>query len=395
MPLPKPRKGQKQDAFISSCMGNDTMKKEYPDNKQRLAVCHSQWNRKGKNMSNELEAREIFRTGTWNGVPFSEADLDDIAANFDKFKDKHNVPLKLGHNEEQKVTDGQPALGWVTRVYRDGKKLFADFSDVPSIVARAIKKRLYRNISIEVLFNVDNDGNRFNHVLDAVALLGADIPAVDSLQDLDALLATRTEFTGGRRVVFKVSEGDRKDEEFEMDKKEVEGMIATAVAPLEAANVKLAKENDDLKAKLKAKEDEDETREREAHTQKIAATRAEVKSILDKAVEDNNMTPAIRETYSDQIGLNDDDRVLDIDIKKVKVMCAATVGVDSDESGRNKGSSGSGDNYEGDEPSQELLRLTREYQHDHGEDNFQIAMSVVCSANPKLHRAYLDSEGEA
>ena len=42
MPLPKPRKDEKQKAFITRCMGNDLMNAEYPDQEQRSAICHSQ-----------------------------------------------------------------------------------------------------------------------------------------------------------------------------------------------------------------------------------------------------------------------------------------------------------------------------------------------------------------
>jgi len=48
MPLPKPTKGQKESNFISSCMSNKIMKREYPDNEQRLAVCFSQFRRRKK-----------------------------------------------------------------------------------------------------------------------------------------------------------------------------------------------------------------------------------------------------------------------------------------------------------------------------------------------------------
>lgn len=43
MPLPKPKKGEKENDFISRCMSNKTMKKEFPDQKQRTAVCYDQW----------------------------------------------------------------------------------------------------------------------------------------------------------------------------------------------------------------------------------------------------------------------------------------------------------------------------------------------------------------
>lgn len=43
MPIPKPQKGEQKDEFIQRGMGNPTMKKEFPDIKQRLAVLYSQW----------------------------------------------------------------------------------------------------------------------------------------------------------------------------------------------------------------------------------------------------------------------------------------------------------------------------------------------------------------
>lgn len=49
MPIPKPKKSEKQSEFVSRCMGNDTMNKEFPDQKQRAAVCYSEWgNKKAK-----------------------------------------------------------------------------------------------------------------------------------------------------------------------------------------------------------------------------------------------------------------------------------------------------------------------------------------------------------
>lgn len=43
MPIPKPGKGEKQSKFMPRCMSNKTMKKEFPDNKQRVAVCFGSW----------------------------------------------------------------------------------------------------------------------------------------------------------------------------------------------------------------------------------------------------------------------------------------------------------------------------------------------------------------
>lgn len=43
MPIPKPVKGEKETKFISRCMGNPIMGKEYPKSVQRLGVCYSSW----------------------------------------------------------------------------------------------------------------------------------------------------------------------------------------------------------------------------------------------------------------------------------------------------------------------------------------------------------------
>lgn len=48
MPLPKPRKNEKQSEFVSKCMGDPTMNNDFPQQKQRAAVCYSQFKRKSK-----------------------------------------------------------------------------------------------------------------------------------------------------------------------------------------------------------------------------------------------------------------------------------------------------------------------------------------------------------
>ena len=49
MPIPSPRMGkspEKQSKFMSRCMSDKITKKEFPDNKQRVAVCFSSWRKK-------------------------------------------------------------------------------------------------------------------------------------------------------------------------------------------------------------------------------------------------------------------------------------------------------------------------------------------------------------
>ncbi len=58
MPLPVPNSGESQDEFISRCMSNESMKEEFPDSKQRYAVCQSQHEKgfKKKSLSEVLKS---------------------------------------------------------------------------------------------------------------------------------------------------------------------------------------------------------------------------------------------------------------------------------------------------------------------------------------------------
>jgi len=51
MPLPKVVKGESKKKFMDRCLSSDIMNKEYPDNKQRYAVCNSIWDKSKKNIN--------------------------------------------------------------------------------------------------------------------------------------------------------------------------------------------------------------------------------------------------------------------------------------------------------------------------------------------------------
>ena len=41
-----PKKGESKSDFVSRCMGDSVMNKEWPEQKQRAGVCYSQWEKK-------------------------------------------------------------------------------------------------------------------------------------------------------------------------------------------------------------------------------------------------------------------------------------------------------------------------------------------------------------
>ena len=46
MPIPKPNQNENRQKYISRCMSSEVMKKDYPDTKQRIAICLGQVQRK-------------------------------------------------------------------------------------------------------------------------------------------------------------------------------------------------------------------------------------------------------------------------------------------------------------------------------------------------------------
>ena len=51
MPIPKPKKNEEKNEFISRCISTLSDMKEFKDNDQRIAVCFSQWERKDEKIS--------------------------------------------------------------------------------------------------------------------------------------------------------------------------------------------------------------------------------------------------------------------------------------------------------------------------------------------------------
>ncbi len=129
--------------------------------------------------SNAIRGVEIFRAGIHNGDSYTEQDINDMVSAFNELD--FRPALKVGHTKDQ---PGAPAYGWVKNLKRVGDKLVADFEDMHDSVVDAIRKRTYPNVSAEIYFNLKRGGKSFRRALKAVALLGADVPAVAGLTPL-------------------------------------------------------------------------------------------------------------------------------------------------------------------------------------------------------------------
>jgi hypothetical protein len=82
--------------------------------------------------------------------------------------------------------DGYPAAGWVSSLKKVGNKLLASFVGVPKKIAELIEAGAYKKVSSEIYTAYEIAGKKYGKALKAVSLLGADIPAVKTLNDIVA-----------------------------------------------------------------------------------------------------------------------------------------------------------------------------------------------------------------
>ena len=246
-----------------------------------------------KKMNAELKDIEIFSVGTWKDETFTEEDLDEIVKNFYELKDRIKPPLKLAHKNNMHTQDGQPALGWTTELKRIGKKLVASFSDVPNIVKEALTKKLYKRVSSEIYPNLSIGGKKYKRALAGVGLLGADIPEVKDLQDIEILFADsglikKYESDVINGVITFNEDNDMSDElkkqydeRIKLIEEKFDGFKADLTKKFTEEIDVVKKENETLKAELAQRN----------KNQKVT----EFKMFCEKAVADGKMMPAARD----------------------------------------------------------------------------------------------------
>ena len=129
----------------------------------------------------------VFKAGThvnMSGVEqnYTEADLKEIANTYNNQpeKDRHTAPLIPGGHEKVHFSDGEvmikPSMGWVEQLKVSGQNLLAKI-DPTQKFTEAVKGKYYNKLSISL---------KANKLLDHIALLGAEKPAVKGLPNLDS-----------------------------------------------------------------------------------------------------------------------------------------------------------------------------------------------------------------
>ena len=342
--------------------------------------------------------QEVFAVGKWNGMPFTRDDLTKIVSSFNSLKEVLKVPLKLGHNEEQPVLDGQPALGWVEGLSVVGDKLVAEFDHVPEIMVEAFNAKRYRSVSVELDFVVKHKGTVYDFVLTAVALLGADMPAVNVLNDLGAYMSRnsnlpRSDYVAGKQASFSSINGNMQEttmtpEEIAAMKQknaELEAALTTSKADFTALETKAKSEKEESDKRFKAIEDEQKKT-------KVDDARSKFTAMLEDAVKAEKITPAQRETYTKVLGIDDDEKVLALEEADVKALFAADD--DEDEDDKDKDMAKDKDKDKEGAPGTKLTAKAYEHMEKSGSKDFSASLATVMKANPELAAEYVHSNGE-
>lgn len=242
-------------------------------------------------MAGRLEGVEIFATGTHNGMSFGEKDLHEMVESFTTLtqKEGYRPILKLGHEDTQKYfgqKKGAPNLGVVDKIWVEAGKIKANFENVPDAVVDMIRNGRYNAVSIEMFPRLNAEGVTFSNVLTAVALLGAELPAVKGLKDLAASLFDEFD---DERVTLTFGEVAMPAT---YSKEQLDEIVAAAVA----------KASDELKAEFEAKVTElegevasakeaKETAEDALRTFEADAAHKEAEMLVDAAIKEGKLLP--------------------------------------------------------------------------------------------------------
>lgn len=295
-------------------------------------------------MGETLKGVEIFATGTWRGnkkITITASDLDAMIASFNALGgnvDGFRPPLVIGHTR----TPGEMAYGWTERIYRVGDKILADFTDVSEMLLYAIQEKRYNAVSIEMYPSLDYSGKTFQNVLSAVAVLGAELPAVKGLKPLSANIFS--DAIGAEQLT--------KDEAM-FTQEQVDALIAAAVTKA-VAEFKEANEADAAKfaeasaasaAALTAMTEERDRATAALSVFKAEAQDRELDAFIDTAITEGKVLPkqkpallAMAKSMSGVVKFADKDQT-PIEVLK-SFIADAPVKVDFSEHGTSRGDKG-------------------------------------------------------
>ena len=378
--MPKPKSGESKKDFLKRCipivLGEDTSK----STDQAVAICSSIYDDSKKNMS-DIKGVEVFGVGTWNGFKFVQEDLEEIISNTAKLQAKRKnfkPKVKLGHSNNQILegqSDGDPALGFMANFMIKGSKILSDFIGLPKIIFDLIKAKRFTSVSIEL-----DHIQEFGWYIQAVALLGADIPAVKTLQDLQVFLseAAGVDLEGSEAALCF-------SEPIITKKQEVESMTPEEKARMDALEADNKKLTGDLETANKGTAAFKEQKRLDLFETK----KAEILKPFSDQVKGGKLTPASLTKIENALNVQ---KVTFSEDLPLQVPVALVTDLMSDEARLSFKETGENDNGKGDKskltPDAELEAEIKKVQAS-GSMNYTDASKIVMSTKPEVYNKYV------
>lgn len=332
--MPTPNQNESEKEFVSRCIPIVLDEGTAKDGPQASAICHSMYQQHKKNM--KLETVDITKpiniadVGTWKGWKFTEQDFDETIKNFNEkvcepyITLNHNMKLTDNVKEFLKVT----SLGFISRLWREGKKLYANFKQVPKLIAELIDSGALKQRSIEFYKKFQSaNGKIYNNVLEAITFHGADgLPAINTLEDIPKLFKnlnddekaeyniTKSENNENEKIIL-LREENKEDKrmKIELEQERYDELVKNE-ASIEKFKIDMSAKQSELENFKKSYEEvktENETLKKEAETiiklkadmdkQKEENAKKEVETYIDSIIESKKLLPKFRQFKIDEL----------------------------------------------------------------------------------------------
>jgi selenocysteine-specific translation elongation factor len=161
MPIPKKEKNEDKQKFVQRCMSNETMKTEYPDSSQRVAICLGQTRQKGKSdlieeVHDELFAKNCSWDDEWDEFVW-EIEAPEIYDEDDKLLAAEKGGRKVTLNKPFRTPDGPKKFSVYVKNDR-GNVVKVNFGDPNMKIKKNIPER---RRSFRARHNCDSPGPKW------------------------------------------------------------------------------------------------------------------------------------------------------------------------------------------------------------------------------------------
>jgi hypothetical protein len=161
MPIPSKHENEDKQKFIARCMGDEVMKKDYPDTKQRVAICLGQTKKKSESsileeVTDNLLASNCDWDDEWDEFVW-EIEADLIYDEEDKLIAAEKNGRKVTLNKPFRTPDGPKKFSVYVKNDK-GNVVKVNFGDPNMKIKKNIPER---RRSFRARHNCDNPGPKW------------------------------------------------------------------------------------------------------------------------------------------------------------------------------------------------------------------------------------------